>query len=159
KNARVPQMAIDSHENIVELDQFFQKAGEIASGDFAFRLLDLDSQILCSFLKEKPTHLALVFDVLLGPAPLELEQGRLRNVDVSAIDEFAHLPVEERQQEGSNMGSVDVRVGHNDDFVVAKLRDIEVFLSDTRTERRDHRDDLLMRQHFVVSRLFDVQDL
>ena len=57
------------------------------------------------------------------------------------------------------MRSVHVRVGHDDDAVIAELRDVEVVLADAAAERGDHRADLLAAEHLVEARLLDVQDL
>ena len=48
---------------------------------------------------------------------------------------------------------------HDDDLVVAELRDVEVVLADAGAERRDHRLDLVGGEHLVEARLLDVQDL
>jgi hypothetical protein len=47
--------------------------------------------------------MALVFDVLLGLALLDFEQRRLGDVNVASLNEFDHLPIEERQQESSDV--------------------------------------------------------
>ncbi len=56
------------------------------------------------------------------------------------------------------MRSVDVSVGHDDDAVIAKLREVEVFLPDPAAERRDHRPDFIAAEHLVEARLLNVQD-
>ena len=70
-----------------------------------------------------------------------------------------HLPVEEREQQRADVRAVHVGVGHDDDVVVAELRDVEVLLADAAAERRDHRPDFLAAQHLVEAGLLDVQDL
>ena len=57
------------------------------------------------------------------------------------------------------MRSIDVRVRHDDDLVVTKLGDVEVVRADARAQSRDHRDNFGMREHLVVTSLFDVEDL
>src|SRR6185312_9813169 len=46
---------------------------------------------------------------------LRLVERRLRDVDVPALDELRHLPIEKRQQQRADVRAVDVRVGHDDD--------------------------------------------
>ena len=104
-------------------------------------------------------QLALVLDVVLGLAALGAEQRRLRDVDVAALDQLGQLAVEERQQQRADVGSVHVRVGHDDDAVVAQLLDVEVLGADAAPERRDHRPDLVAAQHLVEARPLDVEDL
>ena len=71
----------------------------------------------------------------------------------------AHLPEEEGEQKGADMRAVDIRVGHDDDLVVAQLLDIEVVAPDAGAKRRDERADLLRGQHLVEPRALDVEDL
>ena len=57
------------------------------------------------------------------------------------------------------MGSVNVRVRHDDDFMIAELRGIKILLPDSRTKRGNHGDDFLMRKHLVVAGFLDVEKL
>ena len=117
--------------------------------------------------KQVLLQLVVVLEVDLFPALLRLVERRLRDVDVAALDEFRHLPIEEGKQQCTNVRSVDVGVGHDDDAVIAKLRDIErilVVLVDTglakaRAKRRDQRNDLLRADQLVEARTLDVKDL
>ena len=68
-------------------------------------------------------RLVLQVDVLLA-APRAVER-RLRDVEVAALDELRHLPVEEREEQRPDVAAVDVGVGHQDDLVVAELLDVE----------------------------------
>ena len=108
---------------------------------------------------QEPFQLALVLDVGFRAPALGAEERRLRDVDVAAIDELRHLPVEERQQQRPDVRAVDVGVRHDDDAVVAELVGVEVLGADTAAKGRDHRLDLVAAEHLVEARLFDVQDL
>ena len=110
-------------------------------------------------LDEERLELALVLDERLLPRALRAEQRRLRDVNVAAVDEVSHLPVEKREQQRADVRAVHVRVRHDDDAVVAHLRRVELVFTDAAPERRDERPDFLVRQHLVEARLFDVQDL
>ena len=65
--------------------------------------------------------LTLVLDVLLEAALLDLEERRLRDVDVAALDEFRHVAEEEGEQQGADVRSVHVGIGHQDQLAVAKF--------------------------------------
>src|ERR1700723_1650408 len=104
-------------------------------------------------------ELALIFDVLLEAALLDFEQGRLRNVDVVALDQVRHVAKEEGQQQGADVRTVDVSVRHEDDFAVADLGRVEVVFTDAAAERGDHGADFLVPQHLVIAGLLDVEDL
>ena len=102
---------------------------------------------------------ALVLEILLGLAAGDFVERRLRDVEMAAVDQLGHLPVEERQQQGADMGAVDVGVRHDDDLVVAQLVDVELLVADAGAERGDQRADLLAAQHLVEARALDVEDL
>ena len=67
-------------------------------------------------------------------AELHLVERRLRDVDVAALHQHRHLPVEEGQQQGADVRAVHVGVGHDDDAVVAQLVGVEVFSADARAQ-------------------------
>ena len=102
---------------------------------------------------------ALVLDVLLEAALLDLVERRLGDVDVVALDQLRHVAEEEGQQQGADVRAVDVGVGHEDDLAVADLGGIEVVFADAAAERGDHGADFFVAQHLVVAGLFDVEDL
>src|SRR6185437_3827325 len=101
---------------------------------------------------------ALVLEVLLGLAARNLVERRLRDIEMAVIDDVAHLPVEEGEQQRADMGAVDVGVRHHDDLVIAQLVDREV-IADAGAERGDQRADLLAREHLVGAYALDVEDL
>ena len=85
----------------------------------------------------------LVLQILLRLAALDLEQRRLGDEEMPVLDDRAHLAEEEGEQQGADVRAVDVRVGHDDDLVVAQLLDVEVVAADAGAERGDERADLL----------------
>src|ERR1700724_4911122 len=101
----------------------------------------------------------VVLDVGLLLAALDLVQRWLRDVDVAALDEFGHLPVEKREQQSAYVASVNVRISHETDAVIAQLADIEIVAADPATQRGDQRADFGRRQHLVEARSFDIEDL
>ena len=85
-------------------------------------------------------------------------QGRLGDEHVAVLDQRPHIPVEEREQQGPDVGTVHIRIGHDDDLVVPGLGDVE-FVTDAASEGRDHGPDFLAVQHLVQTGFFHVQDL
>src|SRR4029450_1788974 len=83
----------------------------------------------------------------------------LCDIYVAVLDERRELSIEERQQQSTNMRSVDVGVGHDDDSVVAQFPDVEVLRADSTSERRDHGLDFIAAQHLVESSFLDVENL
>ena len=57
------------------------------------------------------------------------------------------------------MGPVHVRIGHDDDALIAQLGEVEILRADAAAERRDHRLDLVAAEHLVEPRFLDVEDL
>ena len=101
----------------------------------------------------------LVLEILLGLAALDLIERRLGDIEIAALDDLRHLPVEEGQQQRADMGAVDVGVGHDDDLVVAALLDVEFLAADAGAERRDQRADLVGAEHAVEPGPLDIEDL
>src|SRR5713101_5303743 len=101
---------------------------------------------------------ALVLEILLRLSARDLVERRLRNEEMAAVDELAHLAIEEREQQRANMRAVDVGVRHDDDLVVAHLLGIEL-VADAGAERRDQRSDLLAGKHLVEARALDIENL
>src|SRR3546814_8913025 len=58
---------------------------------------------------------------LFRAAAADLVERRLGNEEVPVLDQLRHLPVEEGQQQGTDVGAVDVGVGHDHDLVVAQF--------------------------------------
>ena len=100
-------------------------------------------RLLESALDQVVLERALVLQVLLRLAARDLVERRLRDEEMAALDQLAHLPVEEGEEQRADMRAVDVGVGHDDDLVVAQLADVELVLADAGAEREDQRADLL----------------
>ncbi len=97
-------------------------------------------------------------DVGLLVTLLEAIERRLRDVDVAGLDQRPHVPEEEREDERADVRAVHVGVGHDDDLVVARLRDVEL-VAEAGADRADHGEDLVVGEHLVDARLLDVDDL
>ncbi len=52
-------------------------------------------------------------------------QRRYRREDPAVGDHVGHVAHEEGEQQGADMGAVDIGVGHDDDLAVASLLDVE----------------------------------
>src|SRR5215217_7327451 len=88
----------------------------------------------------------------------DLVERRLRDVHVARLDQLLHVPVQEGQHQRTNMASVHVGVGHDDDLVVAGLRDVEG-LSHPGPYSADHGLYLDVGEDLVNVGLLDVEDL
>src|SRR3546814_9375603 len=62
------------------------------------------------------------------------------------------------QQQGADVGAVDVGVGHDDDAVVAQLVRVVLVAADAGAQRGDHGANLVGGQHPVETRALDVED-
>src|SRR5215211_8805808 len=88
----------------------------------------------------------------------DLVERRLRDVHVSRLDQLLHVPVQEGQHQRTNMTSVHVGVGHDDDLVVAGLLDVEG-LPHPCAYSADHSLYLDVGEDLVDVGLLDVEDL
>src|SRR6185437_12377055 len=118
----------------------------------------LDVDVLDALANEQVLELRLLLDVLLTAADLDAVKRLHGDVHVAALDELLHLPVEERQDQGPDVRSVHICVGHDDDPVVAQLLEIEL-IADVRADRGDDRLDLRIREDFVDPVLLGVDHL
>jgi len=123
----------------------FGRAFSVAHGDAVGGALDHDFN-----------ELTVVLDELERLALLDGVKGRLGDEDVAAFNQFRHVPEEKREEQGADVGAVDVGVGHQDDLAVAHFGRIEVVLRNARAEGGDHAADFFVRQHFVVAGFFHV---
>src|SRR5438067_692729 len=95
---------------------------------------------------------------VLAGALGNLEQGRLRHVEVALVDHRGKVAEEKGEQQRADVAAVDVGVGHGHDPVIAHLFDVEV-VADSRTHGGDQVANLVRREHLVEARLLDVEDL
>ena len=153
---------------------FAQAAAQLGRGSFVFlhvqqelvsarafevhAFFGFDDVIFGGALHQLAGKFALVANVAFGFAALHAIERRLRDVDVAALDQFLHVAEEKREQQRADVAAVDVGVGHENDFVVAELAGVEIVFADAGAERGDDGANFFVAEHFVVARLFDVED-
>ena len=86
------------------------------------------------------------------------EERRLGDEEVAVLDDLRHVPEEEGQQQGPDVGAVHVGVGHDDDAVVAELGQVER-VADAGAQGDHERPDVLARDDLVQAGLLDVEEL
>ena len=106
-----------------------------------------DSKLLELVAEQGLLELGLLLDVALALALHKLVQRRLGDVDVPGLDQLLHLAEQEREDQGPDVGAVDVRVGvvsrdaaHAGDEVLVGLDREVVDLSADRLHLLDARD-------------------
>src|ERR1700682_45985 len=62
------------------------------------------------------------------------------------------------KQQGSDVAAVDVRVGHQNNLMVAELAGVEIVFADASAARGDNGANFFVPEHLVVACLFDVKD-
>ena len=65
---------------------------------------------------------------------------------------------EECEQQRADVRAIHVGVGHQNDLPVSYFRCVEIFLRNSRSERRNHGANFFVRQHLVVARFFNVEN-
>ena len=76
-----------------------------------------------------------------------------------ARDNIWHLPIEESEQQRTDMRAVDIGVGHDNDLVITQLFNVEIITANARAHCLNERANLLGRQHLVKARALHIQDL
>jgi hypothetical protein len=122
-------------------------------------LCRMKRHVLQRQLQQVQVQRAVVLEVTLLLALPDPVQRRLCYVQMSTFYQLGHLPIEEGQQQGADMGAVHVRIGHDDDAVVAQLVRVVFLAADAAAERRDQCTDFGRCEHLVEPGLLDVQDL
>jgi hypothetical protein len=64
----------------------------------------------------------------------------------------------ESEKQGANVAAVDVRVGHENHFVIAEFRGVEIILANAGAERGDDGANFFVAEHLVVAGFFDVEN-
>ena len=121
----------------------------VAGGDVEVAELLADEQVL---------ELRVLLEIGLVAAVADEVERRDGDVDMAAVEELPHVPVEEREHERANVRPVHVGVGHDDDPVVAELRQVEL-VADPGADHLHERLDLGVREHLVDPVLLGVDDL
>ena len=140
-------------------DEVEQQLLELCTGDRGRAFGDAQFGVLDRVVDEVGVERAVVLEVHLVLALLDLVQRRQADVDVAALDQLGHLAVEERQQQRTDVRAVHVGVGHQDDAVVAQLVRVVFVLADAAAQRGDQRAHFGRGQHAVEARALDVEDL
>ena len=81
--------------------------------------------------------IALVFQINFRLTALGTKQRWLRNVKIAFFNQWPHVAEKESQKQCTDMASVNIRIGHDDDFVIADFFNIHISIANTRTKRSD----------------------
>ena len=145
-------------EDPAHLPGFLDHPAQVLAGDL-LAIAQAQGGAFDAHLHQVIVQRRLVLQIDLGLAAADLVERRLRDVEEAALDDLRHLPEEEREQQRADMRAVHVRIGHDDDLVIAQLVDVELVPADAGAKRGDQGADLLAAQHPVEAGAFDVQDL
>jgi len=85
-------------------------------------------------------------------------ERRLSDEEMTAIDDLLHVAEKEGEQQGADVASVHVGVGHQNDFAVTQLAGVEIFFRDAGAQGGNHGANFFVCKHLVVTGFFDVED-
>jgi hypothetical protein len=88
----------------------------------------------------------------------ELIERRLCDIDMSMIEERTEVSEKEREDECSDMSSIDIGICHDDDTTISELRIVKC-LTDRSPDRDDEVLDLRIREYFIDASLLGIEDL
>ncbi len=136
-------------EQVVVLDDAAQGRDDLLAADHLAAFFHLHGYSFGSFVEQIVEQRRFVLEVDFLLAPFGLVQRWLGDVEMAALDQLGHLPEEEGQQQGADMGTIDVGVGHDNDAVIAQLGDVEVILADAGAHGGDQGANFRRGQHLV----------
>src|SRR6202522_977106 len=155
---RFAQAAAQFRGDLVVFLNIQEKSGEVGAFE-RFAVLALYGVLFGGALHQLAGEFALVADVAVHLAALHAIERRLRDINISFFDQLAHVAEEKSEQQRANVAAVHVRVGHENNFVIAQLAGVEIILADPGAERGDDAANFLVAEHLVVAGFFDVEDL
>ena len=85
-------------------------------------------------------------------------QRRNRSVHATGLNQRTHVTVEQGQQQGTNVGTVHVRIGHHNNLPVASRVQVKS-TTRARTDNLNQRRALSIREHISHRSTLSVQDL
>src|SRR5215831_4740433 len=101
----------------------------------------------------------LVLQVHLRLPTLDLVEGRLRNMQIAALDHWPHVTEEKSQEQGADMRPIHIGVSHDDDAVIADLLNIKIVTTNDSPKSSDEYLDLLTTEHLFQACLLDIENL
>ncbi len=103
-----------------------------------------------------------VFGVDVAPPgaslPENLVERRAGDPDSPGFDKGAHLPKKECENQGPDMGTIHIRVGHDDDLSIAAFFGVEL-LADSGPDGLNHGLKLLVGENLIGRVLLNIEDL
>ena len=89
---------------------------------------------------------------------LQLIQRRLCKIYISFFDQIRHETIQECQKKGTDVRSIDIGIGHDNDLVISQLADIKIFMN-SRSECCDHCLNLSISVNLIKTCLLYIQNL
>ena len=116
---RIDAIALQVFHERLELREQFQQLKQRFVFERSLALQVRERIPLRSKVEQQRREMVVRFDILLAFAPLDFVERRLRDIDVPVLNELQHLPIKERQEQGTNMSTVNVCVCHDDYSMVS----------------------------------------
>src|SRR5579862_4764947 len=153
----VAQAASEFRGDLIVFLNIQKKLGEVAPFK-RLAALGFDDVLFGGAFHQLAGEFALIANVAVHFAALDAIEWRLRDVDVLFFDQLAHMAEEKSEQKSADVATVYIRIGHQNDFVVAEFRSVKIVLADASAESGDNGANFFVAEHFVVAGLFDVED-
>ena len=117
-----------------------------------------DLELLVSVGQQHLFKLGVVFDVALLRALLDLVERRLSDVDEAGVNQRLHLAEQQSQDQGADVGAVNVGVGHQNNLVITGVFEVKL-ARDAGSNCGDQSLNFGVLEHLVDPCLLDVEDL
>ena len=104
-------------------------------------------------------QLGFVVTVVVLLTALHFVEGRTSNVDVATFHQLFLIAIEECQQQGADVRTIHIGVGHDHDAVVTQILHIKIFSFDAQTKGCYERLNFCVLVDLGVIGFLDVEDL
>ena len=147
------------NSNLIKLSRWGIHSGfpKLFSIHLSKPLISLD---LYSFISFKSVHIRrmfLIIHIYMLASFWELVDWRAGSINMSSFYQRSHKSKEESKQKRSNMRTIHIRIGHDNNLFIPKSFNIKAIL-DSASDRSNKRFNFIVRHHLLENSLFCIQN-
>ena len=130
RNGGIWRAVFKTVDKALDLKRFICHAFEVFTRNFR-PAIQCQAGLLATRVNQIIIKLRLVFDILRALAALDFIERGLGDIEIATLNKLWHLAVKESQQKRTDMRAVNIRIGHDDDFMITDFINIKIFSANT----------------------------